>query len=438
MKKALFILLAAFAAVSLASAVDFGGNLENYSLITSDDDSQKQTDKAALWFGVSPSETIYIKGQGSVAYSLDDYDFLADIDYLYITQDFPGAINEQSAFTYKAGRFFQSEFTGKVFAHRLDGALFTLALPIANFSLGAGYTGLLLKPVSGVNNTAADMVDDSDDDVKLAPKKMIVRLGASFIDIMPAQQLDVSFVTQFDMRSDDLLEDGDAATEDGNGGKLNTYYIGAGLSGAITGSFIYDTYLYYQLGKTLTLIDDEFTDKPISAILLGGSLSYLNREFYRSKVTGSLLYASGDDDNTSVYEGNTKGSGTQFMPVSSSSTGLIFSPTPSNLLKAGLEYSMKPFAESKNMMKNFQAAVSAGIFYKASEGAVSESKASAVSDEKYLGTEALLTLNFRPVSDFGLTLAGGAFFPNDSKDGPMGEDYRDTEAGVMINVSLSF
>ena len=122
MKKALFILLAVFAAVSLASAVDFGGNIENYSLITNDSDSQKQTDKAALWFGVSPSETIYIKGQGSIAYSMDDYDFLADVDYLYITQDFPGAINEQSAFTYKAGRFFQSEFTGKVFAHRLDGA----------------------------------------------------------------------------------------------------------------------------------------------------------------------------------------------------------------------------------------------------------------------------------------------------------------------------
>ncbi|MDX9801726.1 MAG: hypothetical protein RBT69_10365 [Spirochaetia bacterium] len=436
MRKTIFLLLAFFTALSFASAVDFGGNLENYSLITSDSDSQKQTDKASLWFAVTPSETIYIKGQGSFAYSMDDYDFLADIDYLYITQDFPGAINEQSAFTYKAGRFFQSEFTGKVFAHRLDGALFTLALPIANFSLGAGYTGLLLKPVSGVNNTAADIIDDGDDDVKLAPKKMIVRLGASFIDIMPAQQLDVSLVTQFDMRSDDLLEDGDAEG-DGNGGKLNTYYIGAGLSGAFSASFVYDTYLYYQLGKTLTAFDDEYKDKPISAFLGGGSVSYLNREFYSSRATASLLYASGDDDNKSVYEGNTKGSGTQFMPISKSSTGLIFSPTPSNLLKMGLEYSMKPFAERKDMMKNFQAALSAAMFYKASEGAVSESKA-ALSDEKYLGTEALLTLNFRPVSDFGLTLAGGAFFPNDKKDGPMGEDYRDTEAGVMINASLSF
>jgi len=439
MKKLLLLIIAAFTAASFVSAVDFGGNLENYSLITNEDDSQEQTNKLSLWLGITPTETMYIKGQGSVAYSLDEYDILADLDYLYITQDFPEIFNERSAFTYKAGRFFQSDFTGKVFAHRLDGALFSLALPAANITLGAGYSGLMLKPVSSINNTAADIVDDSDDDVTLAPKKIIANLGVSLIDVIPSQQLNISLVTQLDMRSDDLLEDGDTSDDDGRGGKLNTYYLGAGMSGAITGSIIYDTYLYLQMGKTLSLIDgSDYEDKSILAFLGGGSLSYLNRDFYFSKVTASILYASGDDDNTSIYEGNTDGNSSQFVPLTTSSTGLFFSPTPSNLLKGGLEYSLKPFADSKTMLKNFQASLGGGVFFKTSEGAVSEARVAAGSDKNYMGTEAVLTLNFRPVSDFGVTLSGGAFFPNSSSDGPVAEDLNDTVIGGMLNASFSF
>ncbi len=440
MKKILLLLFIVFCIASFGFSIDFGGYIENYSVITSEPDSQEQTDKLALWLALSPTETMYITGQGSVAYSKDDYDILADLDYLYITQDFTGLFTQNSGFIYKIGRFFQYDFTGRVFAHRLDGAHFTLAFPRFNLSLGAGYSGLLLKPVSSINNTAADVIDDNDDDIKLAPKKVIINLGVALPEVMQSQQLDFSFITQIDMRSNDLIEDGDPATAEGKGGKLNAFYLGVGLSGALTGSFIYDIYSYLQLGKSLSYIEpkSEYEYKALFAVLAGGSISYLMKDFYFSKLTVSFMFASGDDDNVSVYEGNTYGNNTQFMPITDSNTGIIFSPTPSNLIRAGLEYSIKPFSKTKGAMKNFQAALSGAVYFKASDGAVSESIASASSDDKYLGTEALLILNYRPFSDFGITVAGGAFIPNSSSSGPILNDYREIEPGVMINASFSF
>ena len=438
MKKFLLLLLIAFCILSFSFGVDFGGYVENYSLLTSSPDIREQINKLALWLALSPSETLYITGQGSLAYSYDEYIILLDLDYLYLTQEFPGIFSGKSDFSYTLGRFFQHEFTDMVFAHRLDGIQLNLAFPVMNLMLGAGYSGLLLKPVSTLNNTRADMVDDSDDDIKLAPKKVIINLGASFPEILPSQQLDFSVVTQFDMRNEGLIDDKSPIGTEGKGGKLNTIYFGMGLSGVVTGSLIYDVYGYLQLGKSLSLVDtkNEYIYRPMVAFLAGGSVSYLMRDFYFSKITASFIYASGDKDNTSVYEGNREGHNTQFMPVSESKAGTIFSPNLSNLIKAGLEYSLKPF--SSGAMKDFQVAVSGAVFFKATEGAISEGMASVVSEQKYLGTEALLIFNYRPFSDFGITLAGGAFFPNSSSSGPIVDGYRDIEPGVMINASFSF
>ncbi|MCL2480490.1 MAG: hypothetical protein FWF38_02130 [Spirochaetaceae bacterium] len=430
MKKNILFLLLAFSVLSFGFGVDFGGYVGNYSLITSESDFREQINKLALWLALSPADAVYITGQGSVAYSYEEYDILGDLDYLYVTQDFSG-------FSYKLGRFFQSEFTGNVFSHRLDGAQFDLAFSRLNLMLGAGYSGLLLKPVSSLNNSKADMVDNSDDDIKFAPKKVIINLGASFPEIIPSQQLDFSVVTQIDMRSKDLIEDNDPADKEGKGGKFNTVYFGLGLSGALTGSFIYDIYGYLQLAKSLSLIEAEYLYKNQIAFLVGGSVSYLNKDFYFSKITASFMYASGDDDSASVYDGNTNDNNSQFIPVSESVTGIIFAPILSNLLRAGLEYSVKPF--SSRVMKNFQIAISGAAYFKATEGAVSENRVSTgYSSEKYLGTEAMLTFNLRPFSDFGITAAGGAFFPNKSSDSPVYEEYRNVEPGVMINASFSF
>ncbi len=97
------------------------------------------------------------------------------------------------------------------------------------------------------------------------------------------------------------------------------------MGGGITSSIFYDVFGYMQLGKTLSLENNnDYKNESISAFLGGGSLSWFNKELLYSKASASFVYASGDDDASSVYEGNTEDSGTTFMPVSGTSTGLFF------------------------------------------------------------------------------------------------------------------
>lgn len=346
MKKLLTLIILMFLLSPAVFSFDWGGNISNYSYVTSEDDSYDQVNKFSLWGAHSFDDFTYFTAQGSIGYAKDDYDILADLDYLYFDQSIPEIIDESSALSYRIGRFYQSEFSRKVFAHRADGFNVNLGIPLGNLHLSTGYTGLLLKPVSDLNTTQADTADDDDDDIKLAPKKLVTVLGFDFIDILPGQQLSLSGVSVFDLRSDDLIEDGDTSAEasaDGNtGGKLNTFYIGTGLGGGISSSFFYDLFGYVQLGKTLSLEGTTYKDESITAFLGGGSLSWFNKQLLYSKATASFIFASGDEDSSSVYEGNTEDSSTCFVPVSGSSTGFIFSPDLSNIMAAGLEYSIKP------------------------------------------------------------------------------------------------
>ena len=443
MKKYILVLILLPALTSVVFSFDFGGNLNNYSFITNEDDSQDQINKMSLWGAHSINDNTFVTAQGSIAYSKDDYDILVDLDYLYFDQSIPEITGAESALSYRIGRFYQSDFTGKVFAHRADGFRANFAIPMGNLYMSSGYTGLLLKPVSDLNTTAADNADDSDDDIKLAPKKLVSVLGFDFIDILPGQQLSLSAVNVFDLRSEDLIEDGDTKTEalaDGNtGGKLNTTYIGAGMSGSLIDGFFYSSYFFMQLGKTLTYDGTEYKDESISAFLLGGSLSYFNRDLLYSKATASIVYATGDDDASSVYEGNTDGSSTTFIPVSGSSTGFIFAPSLSNIMIAGLGYSIKPFGNEKSALKNFQTALSSNFYFRATEGAISEQGIiNTESDKKYLGTEIDLGLNFRPFSDFGIGIKGGVFIPPTASDSAVNKDSNDPEYGGSVNASFSF
>ena len=444
MKKLLSILVLSMLITPVVFSFDWGGNISNYSYATNEDDSYDQVNKFSLYGAHSFNDFTYLTGQGSVGYAKDDYDIMLDLDYLYFEQSIPEIFGETSALSYKLGRFYQTEFSGKVFAHRADGLLINLGIPLGNLHLSTGYTGLLQKPVTDLKTTQSDVADDGDDDEKLAPKKLISVIGMDFIDILPGQQLSIAGISVFDLRSEDLIEDGDTSAEastDGNtGGKLNTFYIGTGMRGGITSSVFYDAFGYVQLGKTLSLENDtEYKDESITAFLGGASLSWFNKQLLYSKATASFIYASGDDDATSIYEGNTEDSSTTFIPVSGTSAGFIFSPTLANIMAAGLEYSIKPFGNKKGVISNLQTALSANMFFRSTEGAISEQvKINTSSDKKYLGTEIDLGINFRPFSDFGIGLKGGVYIPPTGSDSAINEAFNDPEYGGSVSASFSF
>ncbi len=443
MKKIFFTLVIAVLIAPVMFSFDWGGSISNYSYITNEEDSWEQINMASLWVSHKFNNYASLEGQSYIGYAKDEYDFIADLDYLYFEQIIPKIFGDSSALSYKLGRFYQAEFSGKVFAHRADGFLINLGIKPGNLYISTGYTGLLLKPNSRLKTTNADIADDNDDDIYFAPKKLISVIGFEFMDILPGQNLEITGTSVFDLRNDNLIKDGDTLAEaavDGNtGGKFNTFYIGTAADGSISSNIFYDLYGYLQLGKILTVDGSKYKNKAVTAFLTGADLKYFNRNLLYSQITASFLYASGDDDAVSIYEGNTSGKSTNFIPVSETSKGFIFAPKLSNIMTAGLEYSIKPFGNKKSMLSNIQVILGSNMFFRATKGAISEQqKINTSSDKKYLGTEIDLGINLRPSSDFGIVLKGGAFIPPSASDSAINTDSNDPEYGGSINLSFSF
>ena len=64
---------------------------------------------------------------------------------------------------FSAGRFRLRDSTGDVLSLSADGLEVSYGLPALQVSLGAAYTGLLLKPVAGLSLSAADAADAADE-----------------------------------------------------------------------------------------------------------------------------------------------------------------------------------------------------------------------------------------------------------------------------------
>lgn len=428
--KKIILLLLIFVTASAVFALDWGGNIENYTLVENDIDELTQKNKLSLWLELNPTDLITIGGQISGAYSYGDYNFLLDLDHLYAEIIIPKNL---LAVTMKFGRFFQSEFSGNVFAHKMDGLFISLGIPLGNFSLGIGYTGLLMKAEAKFDQTSADFIDDDDNDLIFAPKKLIANLSASFIDIFPAHQLDIAILGQYDLRTGTKIKDGDPITKDGDI-RFNSLYAGIGLSGVAASVFVYNLFFYYQFGNSLSEEDTTYKSSFHSAFLAGVNLNYILNKFLFSKFSLSALYASGDNDIGSVTAGvSKKGNNTQFIPITTSSTGLLFDPNISNLIKTSFEYSLKPFSSLSNkVMKEFLASIKGTAYFKTTDSEVSEATIWLAEGEKYLGTEVILNIGFRPVSDFGISLAGAVFIPNSSSS------ENEIQYGGMLFASLSF
>ena len=132
-----------------------------------------------------------------------------------------------------------------------------------------------------------------------------------------------------------------------------------------------------------------------------------------SKINAGFVLASGDSDKISFYEGNTAGKSGMFLPISKSTAAQIFNPRLGNIAIATVSYSLKPLSFlSNDMLNNFQAILSGIMFFRTSQGPISEEGLAAASAEKYLGSEVDLSINFRPFSDLGIASSTGFFFPS--------------------------
>lgn len=363
-------LLLALLAAGPLFAFDYGLSLDNSSTLEWGDspetDPELQRDKVSLW-----GEQFW-SGAGGARYRLlfnlyylytNKMAFLAEPDLLKFEMSRPDTAGG-GVLDLALGRFRFFDLTGIVLDHGADGAFAELDYSVFRFSVGAGYTGLHLKPESDINMSAADWMDDGDDGVHFAPRRLFEILTVRFPEIIPRQKLSVEALAQQDRRS-------------GSGGTLDSFHTTLRWDGAAWNGF------YHDLSVTGAFnLSENF-----QGLMARGALRWFGEDFYGSRAAAEFLYAGED-----------------FFTLSTPTLGLVNNPAPADLLRLSLDYSIRPWNRRFSPALRNLAFSAAGRLYFTSRRA-------------FLGQELEGGLVFRPSVDFGASLTAGLWAPE-------GGDYR--------------
>ena len=254
-----------------------------------------------------------------------------------------------------------------------------------------------------------------------------------FPEIITRQDLKFSLVAQEDLRplietgraAEDklLIEEGEEDFSPGKGGPVDTQYVGIGLSGAISNIVYYNSFFYLGTGRMLSYLDDSssgtgssYQYTQISSFLTGAGIRLFFKQFLLSRIALDFVYASGDGDQnaTSIIEGNVEGSYGTFTPIAGSPASLVFIPEPSNIMYGQISYSLKPLSQGKSSaLQTLQTMLLITPYFRSAEGPISEPSVDPgpANNGPYLGTEIDAIINLRPFSDLGIGLQGGIFLP---------------------------
>jgi hypothetical protein len=223
-------------------------------------------------------------------------------------------------------------------------------------------------------------------------------------------------LVQRDWNDDGPLEQGPITTNF----DYDSWYLGTGINGSIGDQLLYGVEFAYEGGKTLSnsfaQISETRSPIPqqrdhIEAAALAAKLDYLFADERKSRLSFETLAASGDTDRidtTTTFGGNAPGTHDHaFNAWGLMNTGLAFGTNLSNLISVRVGGSTFPFPHS-NLFKRFQAGTDVFAFFKFREnGPIDEVTA----DERYLGWEPDVYINWQVTSDVTLAMRYGVFFP---------------------------
>ena len=409
MKKIIILFLILTVFVFYSFAADFGLTVDSNAAVEHtfseafDWSGLTYTVKAALWGNASLVDDATVEFQGSYTFS-DSRAFTLELDQLQLTGThiIPGE-NGDSTLLIKVGRFPFSDFSAKVFSHTGDGFSLALNYPLMSVSAFTAYTGFLQQPSSAVLMSESDIADIAIDSIPmfgpLASPRIVEGLNITFPELFAKQTLVLSGVFQQDMREVENLTAG--------GNRLNTYYAGGGIMGPLFGnnSLFHSVYGYGNFGS--------YGSNTILAYIAGGSLNYFMPAILSSRLSLDFMYASGDADHTEFYEGNTAGYSEMFVPITPAPAGIIFTAQQSNLFYISGAYSLKPFVNSDIVcIENTLVMLKPIVFFRSTTATVSSGGVLSDSSDLYLGTEVDLILMARFLSDLGLSIGSGIFFPS--------------------------
>jgi hypothetical protein len=200
----------------------------------------------------------------------------------------------------------------------------------------------------------------------------------------------------------------------------DSWYIGTGVNGAIGDQMLYGVEFAYEGGKTLSNSFDPNSPTldaipqqhdQIQAAAMDAKLDYLFPDVKKSRLTIEAIAASGDTDRvhtTNTFGGNAPGTRDHaFNAWGLLNTGLAFAPGVSNIIAIRGGGSTFPFPESK-LLKRFQAGADVLGYFKFKDDAPIDE---VTSDDRYLGWEPDVYVNWQVTSDVAVAFRYGVFFP---------------------------
>jgi hypothetical protein len=211
------------------------------------------------------------------------------------------------------------------------------------------------------------------------------------------------------------------------------FYLGIGTDGSFTPQLRYLGEVVYQFGKSQSdPLRGPQEEEDISAFAARGQLSYYFRDEHRTNIYAETFFGSGDRDRlvtTDTVGGNRPGSTDRaFNSLGFSYTGLAFAPAISNIVVVRVGGMTTPFPGS-GVLGGLQVGLDLNFSAKILEDAPIEEP---TSDDRYLGFEPDLLLNWRLTSDLSFTARYGVFFPGAAIE------ENDVRQFIYLGLTLSF
>ena len=402
---------------------DWGGKVENVSQYASmEGETLTQGDKITLWgkYLVSDNTTLFADAGYLYRYENEETLFSPDFTALYLS----GKGTRLLGGDYTLGRFQMKDSHGTIVNSVADGFRFTLSQAPFRFSFTAGYTGLVFIDNSNILMTPSDDYEKQDEDGLLAPPRLIQTINLKYSGLSSGVVLTFSFIGQEDLRQKSFIEDYTPGT-----GTFHSQYALAGAEGRIGSELFFSVQGGMQVGQYS--IPEPSESYTVIAGLGKGLLEYYPALPMKPRASLEMVYTSGDSwDDRADYMGYSLGDSDKlyrFSPVSNSSKGFVYTLKTGNLMYSDFRFSAKP-------LKNLQVELASITFFRAVDGPVSDGTIVEDSGESlYLGEEIDLILNWRPLSDLGMSLSNGVFLPN----GGIFED-KDVRFRSGAYVSFSF
>ena len=334
-----------------------------------------------------------------------------------------GTPNPDFNFTGQAGRDLVYWANGLVMAQVLDGGV-----------LDFDYGNLSLELVGGITPTRTVDIDSSRPGFDYNTRRGFfgARLAANAGEHRPF----VYFLAQRDYNEMAFRRVGGIPTSY----DYNSYYLGVGSSGQLTGKLRYGLEAAYEFGDTLSnsfeiagfgIIPVKQHRDNIDAAAFDGRLDYLFADPADTRLSGEIIAATGDPDRghtSNTFNGNKpKTDDHAFNAFGLVNTGLAFAPDVSNVLIVRGGLSTFPFHEVRPL-RRLQAGVDVFVYNKFQEDAPIDET---TRNQRFLGVEPDVYVNWQVTSDVTLALRYGVFFPSD-ENLPIDKDRQFFFAGVTF------